>query len=140
MGLIGNPPQDSCLENPMDGQRSLVGYSPWGNKELDTTEWFHFSFCKDELIPFVQIPCPLPHTQEQKLNSCKAENFNIKQVKISNAPIPDENKHKSPGKFTVNKILNNFNIGLMKNSQESWKIWGKSAETTSNKNTGLLEL
>ena len=43
MGLIGNPPQDSCLENPMDGQRSLVGYSPWGNKELDTTERLHDS-------------------------------------------------------------------------------------------------
>ena len=26
----------SCLENPMD--RSLVGYSPWGHKESDTTE------------------------------------------------------------------------------------------------------
>ena len=24
------------------GQRSLVGYSPWGRKELDTTERFHF--------------------------------------------------------------------------------------------------
>ena len=29
--------QYSCLENPY-GQRSLVGYSPWGHKELDTTE------------------------------------------------------------------------------------------------------
>ena len=27
----------SCLENP-HGQRSLVGYSPWGYKELDMTE------------------------------------------------------------------------------------------------------
>ena len=27
----------SCLENP-HGQRSLVGYSPWGCKELGTTE------------------------------------------------------------------------------------------------------
>jgi len=27
----------SCLENP-HGQRSLVGYSPSGHKELDTTE------------------------------------------------------------------------------------------------------
>ena len=27
----------SCLENP-HGQRSLVGYSPWGHKETDTTE------------------------------------------------------------------------------------------------------
>ena len=28
----------------MDGWRSLVGYSPWGSKELDTTERLHFHF------------------------------------------------------------------------------------------------
>ena len=33
----GNPLQYSCLESPMD-RRSLVGYSPWGRKESDTTE------------------------------------------------------------------------------------------------------
>ena len=33
----GNPLQYSCLENPC-GKRSLVGYSPWGSKESDTTE------------------------------------------------------------------------------------------------------
>ena len=32
----GNPLQYSCLENPR--QRSLLGYSPWGCKELVTTE------------------------------------------------------------------------------------------------------
>ena len=32
-----NPTQYSCLENP-DGQRSLMGYSPWGHKQLDMTE------------------------------------------------------------------------------------------------------
>ena len=36
-GGHGNPLQYFCLENPY-GQRSLVGYSPWGHKELDTTE------------------------------------------------------------------------------------------------------
>ena len=36
-GGHGNPLQYSCLENPQ-GQRSLAGYSPWGSKELDTTE------------------------------------------------------------------------------------------------------
>ena len=36
-GGHGNPLQYSCLENP-HGQRSLVGYSPWGHKESDTTE------------------------------------------------------------------------------------------------------
>ena len=33
----GNLLQYSYLENP-HGQRSLAGYSPWGLKELDTTE------------------------------------------------------------------------------------------------------
>ena len=26
-----------------EGQRSLVGYSPWGRKELDMTEQLHFT-------------------------------------------------------------------------------------------------
>ena len=33
----GNPLQYCCLENP-HVQRSLVGYSPWCCKDLDTTE------------------------------------------------------------------------------------------------------
>ena len=33
-----NPLQYSCLQNP-HRQRSLVGYSPWGWKDLDTAEW-----------------------------------------------------------------------------------------------------
>ena len=36
-GGHGNPLQYSCLENP-HGQRSLMGYSPWGHRESDTTE------------------------------------------------------------------------------------------------------
>ena len=36
-GGHGNPLQYSCLENPY-GQRSLVGYSPWGCKESDMTK------------------------------------------------------------------------------------------------------
>ena len=37
----GNRLQYSCLENP-HGWRSLVGYSPQGHKESDTTERLHF--------------------------------------------------------------------------------------------------
>ena len=37
-GGQGNPLQYSCPEKP-HGQRNLVGYSPWGLKELDTTDW-----------------------------------------------------------------------------------------------------
>ena len=36
-GEHSNPFQYSCLENPY-GQKSPVGYSPWGYKESDTTE------------------------------------------------------------------------------------------------------
>ena len=44
----GNPLQYSCLENPMN--RSLVGYSPWGRKELDMTERLHFHFLLKGLL------------------------------------------------------------------------------------------
>ena len=36
-GGHGNPLQYSCLENP-HGQKGLMGCSPWGCRELDTTE------------------------------------------------------------------------------------------------------
>ena len=36
-GGHGNPLQYSCLKK-FYGQRSLMAYSPWGHKELDTTE------------------------------------------------------------------------------------------------------
>ena len=49
-GWHGNPLQYSCLEKP-HGWGSLAGYSPWGHKELDMTEWlrtacqvFHLQF------------------------------------------------------------------------------------------------
>ena len=40
----GIPLQYSCLENPHE-QRSLVGYSPWGCKESDTTEQVSMHTC-----------------------------------------------------------------------------------------------
>ena len=36
-GGHGNPFQYPCLENP-PGQRSLVGYSPWGHTQSDMTK------------------------------------------------------------------------------------------------------
>ena len=42
-GGHGNPLQYSCLENS-HGQRSLVGYSSWGLKELDTNEQLSTNF------------------------------------------------------------------------------------------------
>ena len=51
-----NPLQYSCLEKS-HGQRSLVGYSPWGHKESDTTEWLHLEVVNSigqRLIEFCQ--------------------------------------------------------------------------------------
>ena len=45
------------LPGKSHGQRSLVGYSPWGRKELDTTERLHFHFLSLFLYP-------KPDTQE----------------------------------------------------------------------------
>ena len=48
------------LPGKSHGWRSLVGYNPWGRKELDMTEWLHFHFftfqysCRDN--PMDKIP------------------------------------------------------------------------------------
>ena len=51
----GYPLPYSCLENSMDqdtvhGVQSMgsLGYSPWGRKESDTTEWLHFEKCEKQ--------------------------------------------------------------------------------------------
>ena len=35
-------PTPVFLPGELHGQKSLAGYSPWGRKELDTTEQLHF--------------------------------------------------------------------------------------------------
>ena len=42
----GTATHTSILPGESHGQRSLIGYSPWGRKESDTTEQlqFHFHF------------------------------------------------------------------------------------------------
>ena len=42
--LVMFEPSPELLPGKFQGQISLVGYSPWGCKELDTTEWLHFMF------------------------------------------------------------------------------------------------
>ena len=51
----GNPLQYSCLENS-HGQRSLAGYSPWGGKELDTTERLSTVHCDLSYKEFKHLP------------------------------------------------------------------------------------
>ena len=46
----------STLAGKSIGRRSLVGYSPWGGRESDTTERLHFHFSLLSLI----APCNFP--------------------------------------------------------------------------------
>ena len=48
----GSPLQ--LLPGKSHGQKSLVGYSPWGHKESDTTERLHF------LLRCLKLPCLSP--------------------------------------------------------------------------------
>ena len=45
----GYPIWYSCLENP-HGQKNLVGYSPWGHKESDTTEQLSTAHSKHKIV------------------------------------------------------------------------------------------
>ena len=63
----GNPLQYSCLEKS-HGWRNLVGYSPWGHKESDTTERLHLcslsQWCKSNhlilCLPLLFLPSIFP--------------------------------------------------------------------------------
>ena len=50
-------PTPVFLHRECRGQRSLVGYSPWGHKELDMTEInTHFPFITYHLMKGKKIP------------------------------------------------------------------------------------
>ena len=63
-------PTPVLLPGKSHGQRSLVGCSPWGRSELDTTEWLHFHALEKEMathssvlawrIPGTAEPAGLP--------------------------------------------------------------------------------
>ena len=49
-------PTPVCLPGEFCGERSLAGYSPWGHKESDTTEWIILSHFPTVLFhPFLEV-------------------------------------------------------------------------------------
>ena len=62
-------PTPVLLPGKFHGLRSLVGYSPWDHKELDTTEWLHFHQVLDTcfwagffLYEILALYCPWENT------------------------------------------------------------------------------
>ena len=84
-GGNGNPLQFSCLESPY-GQKSLVGYSPWGCKESDMTELLSIYPCCVYSFFFSQrIFCLVIFLCEEVSKSCtvkfqSCDVFNHSQV------------------------------------------------------------
>ena len=98
----GNPLQYSCLENAVD-KGSLVGYRPWGPKELDTTEqlklpfFFFFSLTrvKREFTFFCTEYCSaLKCTEYCILLECSLPCFSIPPHLTIHSPF-------SPGLYSV---------------------------------------
>ena len=56
------------LPGKSHGWRSLVGYSPWGHKESDTTEWLHFLYPK-----LYSLSCPITIPLKIEENQRKEE-------------------------------------------------------------------
>ena len=86
-----NPLQYSCLEYPC-GQRNLVGCSPWGHKESDTTEWLstvwhsivasYNPIIKEEsLSPLVKVIRKLKNGLEEKALPYEKTQMNRKKKK-----------------------------------------------------------
>ena len=73
LGQAGGSPGggNGNLENP-HGQRSLASYSPWGCKELNTTEWLtHTRLCLCVCVCITESLCctaEINHTSIQKKN------------------------------------------------------------------------
>ena len=65
----GNPLTPVFLPGESHGQRSLVGYSPWGCKESDTTEQLnlvHLTFLTT--LRFGPIIIPILHVRETEVH------------------------------------------------------------------------
>ena len=61
----GYPLQYSCLENS-SGQRSLAGYTPWGHKESDMTDWLSFQFHDQDVMGNLEFPLNNTECKENK--------------------------------------------------------------------------
>ena len=57
-------PTPVLLPGKSHGRRSLVGYSPWGRTELDTTEQLHFHFSLSRTGEGNGTPLQYPWTEE----------------------------------------------------------------------------
>ena len=93
----GNPLQYFCLENP-HGPKSLVGCSPWGQTESDTTEWLSTAL----FILFKTWPGTLPLPKNLILDSSASDDGWVPHIALwvgaddftasSSMPVPGHSR------------------------------------------------
>ena len=72
---LGRSPEEgngsSILPGEFHGQRSLMGYNPWGCKELDTTELLTLSLSTQSILYFLPgRPTSMLPLQDKELKIC----------------------------------------------------------------------
>ena len=72
---LGRSPEEendsSILPAEFHGQRSLVGYNPWGCKESDTTELLTLSLSTQGILYFLPLrPTSMLPLQDEELKIC----------------------------------------------------------------------
>ena len=80
-GGDGNPLHCSCLENPWS--EDLVGYSPWGHKESDTTRWLNTTMLGDTEC----WSCPLGICCQNSAHSSRPSE-GCQQLPLTRFPLP----------------------------------------------------
>ena len=132
-----NPLQYSCLENP-HGQRNLVGYSSWGHKESDTTEWLSIYISLDLGFFFLRrieskgIPSHV-HLFKQAVFQPSLKSTGVPQTKVestgvqSDSLFPPSLKRCNLPKKDCHPYLNLFLWIYMKTNETFSKLGGKLA-------------
>ena len=75
------------LPGAFQGQRSLVGYRPWGHKELDTTEWvtlpltFHGNYCHEHPVPNQLAPISMLSHHIESWPKAKINKWDLMKLK-----------------------------------------------------------
>ena len=79
------------LPGEFHGQRSLLGYSPWGRKELDTTERLNYNNRLNGRASLVaQTVNNLPAMQETQVRSLGGEDTLEKERLLTTGFLPGE--------------------------------------------------
>ena len=106
-------PTPVFLPRESHGQRSLAGYSPWGCKELDKTQWQHVA-CRSSISPLgldsAFVTCNKEHTHTYR--SLILEIKNVKSTKSS---------HDSPSFFPVSSPWNSLDIRFQQHIYEAFR-------------------